>query len=115
MDTEQELLDIAGVAGRMGITPEAIRKRIARGTLQATKRNGRWYVVLDAVSGPSMTDENGRPVQDEQANKDGLVQALLAQLEAKDRQISELHRLMAQAALPPTRDIRSWWQRLLGR
>ena len=100
----------------MGIIPEAVRKRIAWGTLQATKkRDGRWYVVLDTVSGPSSTDGNGRPVQDDQDNKDRFVQVLLAQLEDEDRQISEFHRLLAQAALPPARDIRPWWRRLLAR
>ena len=71
----------------MGITPEAVRKRIAWVTLQSTKkRDGRWYVVLDTVSGPSSTDGDGRPVQDDQDdqddqdNKDGFVQVLLAQL-----------------------------------
>jgi Tfp pilus assembly protein FimV len=36
------------------------------------------------------------------------------QLEAKDKQIEQLHVLLqqAQAALPAPRDNRSWWQRL---
>ena len=39
------------------------------------------------------------------------------QIEAKDRQLSELHVLLqqTQAALPPARNSRPWWRRLLGR
>ena len=48
MDDVQDTVDTPTAAGRMGITPEAVRKRIARGTLPATKQDGRWYVVLDA-------------------------------------------------------------------
>ena len=66
MDAGQELLDIASVAVSMGITAEAVRKRIARGTLQATKRDGRWYVP---ASGPSKTETVGRPVQNYQDKK----------------------------------------------
>ena len=108
----QDNMGIAGAASRMGITPEAVRKRIARGTLKATKRNGRWYIP---TSDPSMTDGNGHPIQDRQDDKDGFGQVLLAQLIAKDQQISELHRLLAQAATPPARSGRPWWVRLLGR
>ena len=108
----QDNKGIASVAGRMGITPEAVRKRIARGTLQATKRDGRWYV---GAPDPSRADGDGRPVQDQHDDKDGFGQVLLAQLIAKDRQISELHRLLAKAAPPPARSGRPWWLRLLGR
>ena len=51
MDDVQDTVDIPTAAGRMGITPEAVRKRIARGTLPATKQDGRWYVVLDGQDG----------------------------------------------------------------
>ena len=36
----------------LGITGEAIRQRIKRGTLPAEKRDGRWYVAVDR---PNMT------------------------------------------------------------
>ena len=59
MDADQQLFDVAIVAQKMGITPEAVRKRIARGSLQAVKQDGRWYV---AASGVSWENGDDRPV-----------------------------------------------------
>ncbi len=41
-------------AARLGISPDAARKRLERGTLAGEKRDGRWYVQVntpDAMSG----------------------------------------------------------------
>jgi hypothetical protein len=40
--------DVLAAAERLGITPDAIRKRIARGQLAGIKRGGRWYALLPA-------------------------------------------------------------------
>ena len=40
------VVDISTAAVRMGITPKAVRNRIARGTLDGVKQDGRWYVAL---------------------------------------------------------------------
>ena len=64
MDDVQDTVDIPTAAGRMGITPEAVRKRIARGTLPATKQDGRWYVVLDGQDGQGPASWTGRPTPD---------------------------------------------------
>ena len=59
-----------------------------------------------------------------QDDKDKLIEVLQAQvesqgaqLEARTREVQELHVLLqqTQAALPPARDPRPWWRRLLGR
>lgn len=39
-------LDIADAAARLGLSIDAVRKRVQRGTLQAEKVENRWYVVL---------------------------------------------------------------------
>ena len=57
MDNGQELVDISTAAIRLGVTPEAVRKRIARGTLSATKQDGRWYVVLEGHDGKGVNME----------------------------------------------------------
>ena len=55
-----EAIPITDAAARLGVSPEAIRKRIARGSLAGEKRGGVWYVVLpDAMSGRS-TRSSGR-------------------------------------------------------
>ena len=68
MDTGQDMIDIGTAAIRMGVTPEAVRKRISRGTIPATKQDGRWYIVQDgvqaAVQDASSMSGVGRPVQD---------------------------------------------------
>ncbi len=50
----QERLSVDAAAERLGITPDAVRSRIKRGTLWAVRRNGRVQVVLEdwAVRGP---------------------------------------------------------------
>ena len=42
----QERLSVDAAAQRLGITPDAVRSRIKRGTLWAIRRNGRVQVVL---------------------------------------------------------------------
>ena len=119
MDADKELVEIASMAGKMGITPDAVRKRIARGTLKATKREGRWYVALDAHEGKGPASWTGRPAQNgldgvqdaitvRQDDKDRLIEALQAQvasqgeaLDARRREVQELHQLLARAALAP--------------
>lgn len=51
----QETLSIDAAAERLGITPDAVRSRIKRGTLWAVRRNGRVQVALKdrAVRGPA--------------------------------------------------------------
>ncbi|MDP9473851.1 MAG: hypothetical protein M3Q71_24855, partial [Chloroflexota bacterium] len=38
--------DLAAAAARLGISPDATRKRLERGTLRGEKRAGRWLVWL---------------------------------------------------------------------
>ncbi len=57
--TSQERLSVDATAERLGITPDAVRSRIKRGTLWAVRRDGRVQVVLKdrTVRGPG----NGQP------------------------------------------------------
>jgi len=117
MDDRQDRVDISTAAARMGITPEAVRKRIKRGTLQATKQDGRW--VVTAANNVHDTAQN---VQDARPDdKDKLIQILTEELEARRqeikelqedrrREVQELHVLLqtAQALTAPER--RSWWR-----
>jgi len=130
MDNGQDRVDIGTAAIRMGITTEAIRKRIGRGTIPATKQDGRWQLVLDgvqdAVQDASSTSGVGRPAQDIQDgrpdDKDKLIETLTAELEARRqelqelqadrrREVQELHVLLqtAQTALAAPQH-RPWWR-----
>jgi hypothetical protein len=52
-------VDIGQAARILGTTPAALRKRIRRGTLAATKRAGLWYVTL-----PGTSRQTGRRTED---------------------------------------------------
>jgi hypothetical protein len=43
------MLPLAEAAQQLGLTTEALRKRINRGTIVGRKRRGQWYVELDTV------------------------------------------------------------------
>jgi hypothetical protein len=131
-------IPIGTAAERLGVTTDAIRKRIRRGTLAAHKRGDVWYVVLPAV--PDAPDAD--PDSDPDANPDGEISHLrtllaevrqqrdgyAAQLSTKDRQIEELHVLLQRAleqrpalVLPPAEQPQPaspepapprWWRRL---
>lgn len=136
MDGNQALMDISEVAGRLGITPEAVRKRIARGSMEATKQDGRWYVSVDEQAGngqipPTAAATPILDVQDaekrlpdivrqDQDDKNRLIEVLQGQvrsqgeeLDARRREVQELHVLLQQSSLPPARHTRVWWRRLL--
>jgi excisionase family DNA binding protein len=49
-DDDGDVLDIGQAASRLGVSPDAVRKRIRRGQLRAYKVDGMWRIVLPAVS-----------------------------------------------------------------
>ena len=62
-DRPQDHLDrltVAQAADRLGITQDAVRKRIARGTIRHDRdRHGRVFVYLDTFERSSKTDQYG--------------------------------------------------------
>ena len=46
MPPDAEMVTLAEAAVRLGISPDAARKRLERGTLHGEKRGGRWRVFL---------------------------------------------------------------------
>lgn len=118
-------------ARRLGLTVDGVRKRIQRGTITAYKREDRWFIVLDGNKDSSADAEADDGKEDEDSGQDGskdttntvstiavtaLSEALAAlrgemtdreaflraQLETRDREISELHVLLqnTQRLLP---------------
>jgi len=58
----QERLSVDAAATRLGISPDAVRSRIKRGTLWAVRRNGRVQVVLrDPTDQEAASDRHGAP------------------------------------------------------
>jgi hypothetical protein len=112
-DIGHDILDISEAARRLGITPDAVRKRISRGGLEAHKRDGRWFVVLDIQDNESKTREETQPGHNySEDDKDRIIAILQEELEARRREVQELHVLLqqAQAVLPSPRvNHRPWW------
>ena len=131
---EQLTLIEAGAA--LGISPDAVRMRIKRGSMQAEKgEDGRWLVWVDteqaaaereAEREPDATGER-EPEREGELSAEALqarVAVLEARLEAIESERDFLRKqvdtlifaqgMAAQKALPnPAR--RSWWARLWGR
>lgn len=52
------MLPLVEAAARAGVTPEALRKRIQRGTVVGRKRQGQWYVAF--ADGSAMNEDEVR-------------------------------------------------------
>ena len=129
---EQLTLIEAGQA--LGISPDAVRMRIKRGSMQAEKdAEGRWLVWVDVEQAAAEREaerEPGAAGEREPEQGEPGAEALRAQIEALEERIGELKEerdflrrqvdtlifaqgMAAQKALPnPAR--RSWWARLFG-
>jgi len=115
-DTRPETVDSHQASQFLGITEDAIRKRITRGTLEGYKEDGRWYVRLPNSNQNHRTTDPNRPEIDQTEGKDlaitameGRIASLETQLATKDQQIDQLHHLLAQTALKQA-PARPWWQ-----
>ena len=114
-ENQTDALDSTRASLVLGITEDGVRKRIAKGKLSGYKEHGRWYVYLPdspqtrqtpADTTPDSQTENQTPILAEMRER---IASLESQLQTKDGQIGELHRLMAQATLqaPP---VKPWWR-----
>jgi hypothetical protein len=129
--TRQDALPAHEAARRLGITTEAIRKRIARGSLEGWRRGRRWFVVIPDDAGPAdetpRPDATAHPTSDVRSRPDTppdatahdrtpdggpagqsgdreelallreVVGVLRDELEARRREVQQLHTLLAQA------------------
>jgi len=112
-DSRPETVDSHQASQRLGITEDAIRKRIARGTLEGYKEDGRWWVQ---IPDNGQNNNQSQPETDRTDGKDIAIAAMEArigsletQLTAKDQQIDQLHHLLAQTALKEA-PARPWWR-----
>ena len=90
----------------LGISQDAVRKRIKRGTIMAEKdKQGRWVVILE----DTFIDNSTTLVQSMQAEIESLRQqnerlsAIIMTLSSRVPQLEE-----------PREESRSWWRRLWG-
>ena len=114
---------VAEASKVLGISPEAVRKRIARGTLEAEKLDGEtWTIYLDDGAPSKTEDKTEDPshfwklindqkqeierlrqeLEREKARVDLLIERIPPQLPAPEQASTEEERL-------------PWWQRLFGK
>jgi len=104
---------IAEAATQLNISPDTIRRRIRKGSIsarQAPRPQGYiWMVDVPEISSQNVVVGTGFPQdQDLVSTLKDQVKDLWGQLETRSREISELHRLLAQTALVSS-PRQPWW------
>ncbi len=83
-DTPNDIpLPVPEAAEALGISPEAVRNRLSRGTLRSEKRAGRVFVLIDR----DMVRPTERHTADTTTDTTGLVDALRQQIASLERQL----------------------------
>jgi excisionase family DNA binding protein len=110
---------IPEAAKLLRLSEHTVRRRLRNGELPGTQvAMAGGFVWMVEVADELQVDS---PVSGEMARVEALIARMAAQiaaqeveLEARRREVQELHVLLqqAQAALPAPRDNRPWWQRL---
>jgi hypothetical protein len=110
---------IPEAARRLGVSEHTVRRRVRSGELPgkqvATPQGFTWVVdIPDDLPEPETSSSEVQALRELVANLQDRINAQGKELEAKNKQIEQLHVLLqqAQAALPAPRDNRPWWQRL---
>ena len=103
-------LSIPEAVHTLGLSQDTIRKRLRSGDLQGQKVKGaggfNWEVFV--ADDPTVKGDTDDANHTNNANGGALVEILREELAEKNRQISELHRLLGQTALN-TAPTRPWW------
>ncbi len=90
--SSQERLPVAAAAERLGISQDAVRSRIKRGTLWALRRRGRVLVVLNCSPGPSAAAADAVRAGATAPSTNGALERLSAEVEHARCRILELQR-----------------------
>ena len=116
-------VSIPEAARLLGISEHTVRRRLRSGELKGTQVANAggfaWVVQLPDGVGQVDNPSAGELIAMKAliARLEAQVAAQEAELEARCREVQELHVLLqqAQAALPAPREGRPWWRRLWGR
>jgi transposase-like protein len=110
---------IPEAARRLGVSEHTVRRRVRSGELPgkqvATPQGFTWVVdIPDDLPESETSSSEVQALRELVANLQDRINAQGKELEAKNKQIEQLHVLLqqAQAALPAPRDHRPWWQRV---
>jgi hypothetical protein len=105
-------VSIQEAAKVLRLSPQTVRRRVKNGELPGvqvdTPQGFVWVVeVSEDVSNDSPTDEAMVKLV---AALQAQIEGLNTELEARRREVQELHVLLQQAALPAPKEHRPWWQ-----
>jgi len=110
---------ITEAARLLGLSTDSIRRRISKGDLKSRKvasSHGEMYMVEIPDDTPAVGESPQTALTNNNAEVEALRQTisiLETELEARRREISELHILLQRASLPAPRVERiPWWRRL---
>jgi hypothetical protein len=110
---------ISEAARRLGVSEHTVRRRVRSGELSGkqvpTPQGFTWIVdIPEDLPEPETSSSEVQSLRELVANLQDRINAQGKELEAKNKQIEQLHILLqqAQAALPAPRDNRSWWRRV---
>jgi hypothetical protein len=90
-DTDSIVLSVSETAARLGITPDAVRARLHRGTLVGEKRAGIWHVVFPMTpteAGPTGTRQDATGTQQDTDRR--AIDALIARLETENAYLRQV-------------------------
>ena len=88
--TDISRLTVPEAARTLGISPEAVRNRLSRGTLDSIKENGTVYVLLENDMARSTTDTPNDMARSTAGTPGGTPDAYVALVAAKDETINLL-------------------------
>jgi len=100
---------IAEAAAQQRVSTDTIRRRIADGSLPATKIKGRWEIELGPEDTQSDATIDGQATSKVIEVLETQLENLTRELETKNHQIEQLHQLLGVKALAEGRSGR-WWR-----
>jgi hypothetical protein len=95
-DVSVERLPVAQAAEVLGVTPDAIHKRIDRGTIEYEKgEDGRFYVYVDKSVDTSKDESKVEALERLIANQEDRISFLERELERRGDEAERLHQIVA--------------------
>ncbi len=76
-------LGVVQAATRLGISVDAVRKRIRRRTLRAYKVDGEWRIILDAPAATDQSHDQAGDQDDRPGPDQGAASSLIAQVQSE--------------------------------
>jgi len=102
-------MSIVEAAATLGVSTNTIRRRLTSGLLTGKKTGNKWLINVEDDGGNKGRDHQSPPTADALLEVlQGEIMTLKEQLEARTREIGELHQLLGAKALNPAPH--RWWQ-----